>query len=86
MYGVSICVGYVMPKVWSVNCWLLTFFFLQLLGSILSILCPAKLLSNADFAPLNYGAMQTLPHKFMKPSFFSPLNYEAMQTLPRKIM
>ena len=36
-------------------------------------LCPVKLWSNADFAPQNYGAMQTLPHKIMEPLFFAPL-------------
>ena len=37
-------------------------------------LCPAKLWSNADFAPQNYGAMQTLPRKIMEPSYFAPQN------------
>ena len=48
-------------------------------------LCHAKLWRNADFAPKNYGAMQTLPRKIMEPSYFAPRNYGAMQTLPRKI-
>ena len=54
----------------------------------------AKLWSNVDFAPQNYGAMHTLPRKIMEPlffalqnyrtSFFAPQNYVAMQTFPQK--
>ena len=50
--------------------------------------------SNADFAPQNYEAIQTLPatsrtlhtlsHKITEPSYFAPQNDEAMQTSPRK--
>ena len=61
-------------------------FFLQLLGPISTILCPAKIWSNADFAPQSYGAIQILPRKFMKPSFFAQQNYGAIQNLPSKIM
>ena len=40
---------------------------IHILGPILTIVCPAKLWSNADFALRNYGAMQTLPRKITKP-------------------
>ena len=58
-------------------------------------LCPAKLGRNTDFAPQNYGVMQTLPHKIMEPlffarkikesSFFAPQNYGVIQILLNKI-
>ena len=35
-------------------------------------LCPAKLWSNADFAPQNYWGMQTLPRKIMEQCRFCP--------------
>ena len=57
----------------------------------------AKLRSNVDFAPQNFKAVQTLPHKMTKPLYFAPQNNKAfilcsaklkkkkMQTLPCKI-
>ena len=48
-------------------------------------LCPAKLWSNADFAPQNYGAMQTLPHRITEPSYFSPQNHRAFILCPSKL-
>ena len=38
-------------------------------------LCPAKLWSNTDFAPQNYGAMQTLPRKITEPLLFALQNH-----------
>ena len=58
-------------------------------------LCPAKLWSNADFAPQDHRAfvlcpaksrsLHTLPRKITEPSYFAPRNYRALQTLPREI-
>ena len=48
-------------------------------------LCPAKLWGNADFAPQNYGAMQTLPCKIMEPLFFAPQKYGAFILCPAKL-
>ena len=47
--------------------------------------CPAKLWSNADFAPQNYGAMQTLPRKIMDPLFFAPQNKGPFIHFPTKL-
>ena len=47
--------------------------------------CPAKLWSNADFAPRDQS-LCSLPRKVTETSFFAPQNYGAMQTLLRKIM
>ena len=84
--GFYIVFRYVIPKIWLVNCWHFTFFFLQLLGPISTIICPEKIWSNADFAPQCYGAIQILPRKFMELSFFAQQNYGAIQNLPSKIM
>ena len=48
-------------------------------------LCPAKLWSNADFAPQNYGAMRTLPRKITEPSFFAPQNHRDFVLCPAKL-
>ena len=46
---------------------------------------PPKLWSNADFAPQNYGAMQTLPREMTEPSFFAPLNHGNFVLCPAKL-
>ena len=43
---------------------------------------PAKLWSNADLAPQNYGAMQTSPCEIKEPSFFAQQNYRDFVLLP----
>ena len=48
-------------------------------------LCPAKLLSHADLAPQNYGAMQTLPRKITEPYYFAPQNHGAFILCPKKL-
>ena len=48
-------------------------------------LCPAKLWSNADFGPQNYGAMQTLPRKITEPSHASQQNHRAFILCPAKL-
>ena len=48
-------------------------------------LCSAKSWSNADFAQLNYGVMQTLPHKITEQCRLCPVKSWSLHTLPRKI-
>ena len=48
-------------------------------------LCPAKLWSNADFAPQIHGAFILCPAKLWSYADFALRNYGPMQTLPRKI-
>ena len=49
------------------------------------VLCPAKLWSNADFAPQSYGAMQTLPREITEPLFFAPQNYGDFVLCPSRL-
>ena len=46
---------------------------------------PAKLWSNADFAPQSYGAMQTSPRIITEPSFFAPQNHGDFVLCPAKL-
>ena len=48
-------------------------------------LCSAKLWSNKDLAPQNYGAMQTLPRKIMEQCRLRPAKSQSLCFFPRKI-
>ena len=48
-------------------------------------LCPAKLWINNDFAPQNYGAMQTVPREITKPTYVAPQNHRAIILCPTKL-
>ena len=86
---------YVIPKVWSVNCWKFTFFttFKVYLDPSLprkimeqSRFFPAKLWSNIDHALQSNRVFILLPTKLWSNADFAPKNHGAMKTLPRKIM
>ena len=47
--------------------------------------CPAKLQSNADFAPQNHGEMQNLPRKITDPLFFAPQNHRDFILCPAEL-
>ena len=49
-------------------------------------LCTAKLWSNADFAPQNYGAIQTLPRKIMEQCRLCPAKSLSLRSSPLEIM
>ena len=44
-----------------------------------------KFWSNADFAPQNYGPMQTLPREITEPLFFALQNHGDFVLCPAKL-